>query len=537
MGYRPSSTRENASRYDKASALRLFLASLAGIILIVGGFSWFFFHSETRRHIQEVFAGELLHTDYGHLIIDSEIQSTLSDIRLLALQNEFHEYLATSDDLHLKALDRECRAVLAYRDCYNRIRYVDLLGESILDISKCPSPISGQNLAQAFGQGCMPSLDKPYQVYSAADSQQDFGNVGEFEAINLVFSFPIRDEDNTTKGFVQIFYSMQELAKRIRLSLSRENSVSMLLAPDGRLLLLAAGKNDPALLAEGSNDFVHRFGGPWLTVASSERGQFLTSNGLFTFATVHLAKNGNGAFPFLSPHAGPEPDRAGYHLKLVAFQPHEHLSTYGERLLVGIFTPSGIMLALLSLAAWIISARITKRKMQAARLFARAYFDELTGLPNRGLFFDRLNQSMGLSRRYGQKFALLYIDLNNFKNVNDLYGHATGDEVLRHVAVRLSGLLRGSDTAARIGGDEFVVLLHQINDRSDAESVACKIARSITHPYHLGKQELHIGASVGVSLFPDDGDSQDSLLRSADMSMYADKGRRRSQTTADCPDN
>jgi diguanylate cyclase (GGDEF)-like protein len=502
----------------------------------VGGFSWYFFHSETRRHIQEIFAGELLHTDYGHLIIDSEIQSTISDIRLLSLQNEFHEHLATNDDLYLKALDRECRAVLAYRNCYNRIRYVNLLGETILDIVKLPSSVVGQDFTQAFRQGCMPSLDKPYQVYSAAFSQQDFDNIKEFEEINLVFSFPIRDEDNTIKGFVQIFYSMRELAKRIRLSLSRENSTSMLLAPDGRLLLLAKGKKDPALLAEGSNDFVHRFSGPWLTVASSERGQFLTSNGLFTFATVHLAKNGNGAFPFLSPYAGPELDRAGYHLKLVAFQPREHLSTYGERLLVGTLTPSGIMFALLSLAAWIISGRITKRKMQAARLFARAYFDELTGLPNRGLLFDRLNQSMGLSRRYGQKFALLYIDLNNFKNVNDLYGHATGDEVLRHVAERLSGLLRGSDTAARMGGDEFVVLLHQIHDRSDAESVACKIARSITQPYHLGEQELHIGASVGVSLFPDDGDSQDNLLRSADMSMYADKGRRRSQATADCPD-
>ena len=478
----------------------------------------------------------MLHIDYSHHVLDAEIQSILSDVRLLALQSEFPKYLATHDDSFLNHLAFECRAVLAYRDCYTRINYVDPQGEAILEISSRNYPAPEANSGRTTASGSMPYLNAPRMVYPVTDSLQKSDHTKEFNALNLVFNYPIKNEKSTTIGFVQVFYSMQELARRIRLLLSRNDSTGMLLAPDGRLLLLAAGVDGPAQLVEGSDDFVQRFREPWLIVASSERGQFRNSDGLFTFTTVHLGKDGKGAFPFSQPRAGPEPDQSGYHIKLVAFQPHERLSEPAERLFLGIFAPSGTMLLLLSLTAWIISARVTKKKMHAAQLFARAYYDELTGLPNRGLFFDRLSQAMGLYRRYGHKFALLYVDLNNFKCVNDLYGHAVGDEVLRHVAKRLSAMLRESDTAARIGGDEFVILLHQVNDRPDAESVACKIAHSITRPYHLNGQELQIGASVGVSLFPDDGDSQDALLSSADMSMYADKGRRRCRAEADCPD-
>lgn len=517
----------------------MFLVSLTCIVLIVGGLCWYSFSSETSRHNQGVIAGELLHVGYGHMLIDAEIQATLSDVRLLALQSEFHEHLATNDEFHRKLLDRESRAVLAHRGRYTRIRYMDSQGRTVVDTSDCYCPPAGQAPSRApksQGQGCKPSPGRPYQVYVDPDPQQDSDGAGGLGAGNLVFSSSIKDENGETHGYVQVFYSMHELTRRIRLTLSREHSTSMLLAPDGRLLLVSADKHDPAstLLAEGSDNFAQRFSEAWKTMAASERGQFRTHDGLFTFATVHLAKGGNGAFPLLPPHAGPEPDRAGYQLKLVAFVPHEQLSAYAERLLIGVFTPSGVLLVILSLAAWVASARITQRKTQAAQLFAKAYFDELTGLPNRGLFFDRLRQAMSLARRYKQSFALLYIDLNDFKLVNDRYGHGTGDEVLRHVAVRLFSMLRDSDTAARLGGDEFVVILHQIKDRMDAESVACKIARSITRPYYVGEQELQIGASVGVSLFPDDGDNQDDLLRSADMSMYADKGRRRGEASADC---
>lgn len=517
----------------------MFLVSLTCIALIVSGFCWYSFRSETHRNNQDVITGELLHINYGHVLIEAEIQATLSDVRLLALQSEFHEYLATNNEFHRKLLDRESRAVLEHRDRYTRIRYMDSQGLTVVDTADCHCPPSGHAPSPALksqGQACKPIPDRPYQVYAEPNPRQDSEGAGESEAINLVFSSSIKDEHGKAKGFVQIFYSMHELTRRIRLALSREHSTSMLLAPDGRLLLISANQHNPTLLAEGSNDFVHRFTEAWKTMAASERGQFRTRDGLFTFATVHLARGGNGAFPLLPPHTGPEPDRAGYQFKLVAFVPHEQLSAYADRLLIGVFTPGGVLLVLLSLVAWIASARITRRKTQTAQLFAKAYFDELTGLPNRGLFFDRLRQAMSLARRYSQSFALLYIDLNDFKRVNDLYGHGTGDEVLRHVAVRLFSMLRDSDTAARLGGDEFVVILHQIKDRADAESVACKIARSITRPYYVGEHELQIGASVGVSLFPDDGDSQDDLLRSADMSMYADKGRRRGEASADCPD-
>lgn len=159
----------------------------------------------------------------------------------------------------------------------------------------------------------------------------------------------------------------------------------------------------------------------------------------------------------------------------------------------------------------------------------QASFDVLTGLPNRSLFNDRIVQLMALARRQQKNFALLFVDLDRFKEVNDTLGHHVGDELLRQIAQRLKEGVRIEDTVARIGGDEFVVLLPNA-DRSGAQSVAHGLLERLREPVALSQSVLYRPmASMGLAVFPDDGDSPDLLLRNADMAMYGAKlgGRNR----------
>ncbi|MBA4741978.1 MAG: EAL domain-containing protein [Azoarcus sp.] len=157
--------------------------------------------------------------------------------------------------------------------------------------------------------------------------------------------------------------------------------------------------------------------------------------------------------------------------------------------------------------------------------------DALTGLPNRLLLTDRLNVAMTASRRTGKRLALMFMDLDRFKNVNDVFGHDGGDLVLKEVAARLLGGVRASDTISRQGGDEFLVVLPEIDSDDDAARVAEKLLAAVLAPFQLYGTEVVLGASIGIVCFPDNGEDVETLLRNADVAMYAAKeqGRGRYQ--------
>jgi diguanylate cyclase (GGDEF)-like protein len=152
-----------------------------------------------------------------------------------------------------------------------------------------------------------------------------------------------------------------------------------------------------------------------------------------------------------------------------------------------------------------------------------AYYDSLTALPNRSMFSKLLNQAIRLARRDGKQLAVLFVDLDRFKNINDTLGHEAGDLLLQEVGKRLQGCLRESDTVARLGGDEFVVLLPALHDAADAEVVAHKILAATGKSFMALGQEFRVTASVGVSTYPKDGDDEQSLMKNADIAMYQAK--------------
>ena len=166
---------------------------------------------------------------------------------------------------------------------------------------------------------------------------------------------------------------------------------------------------------------------------------------------------------------------------------------------------------------------LTEYRLVEEQIVYLASHDEVTGLPNRSLFLDRLDVALRQSAREKTRVAVLFIDLDGFKAVNDRLGHEAGDMVLHQVAVRLVARVRASDTVARFGGDEFTVILNQVSNALDVSRVAQSIIDELTRPFTVKRATAMIGASVGIALFPDDGETGDDLIRAADQAMYAVK--------------
>lgn len=190
-------------------------------------------------------------------------------------------------------------------------------------------------------------------------------------------------------------------------------------------------------------------------------------------------------------------------------------------------SPDENELRLMDLAAHYASIAI-ERHQNEAMIRHLARHDSLTGLPNRLLLEDLLSQSLPQAQRNDEQIALLFIDLDHFKDVNDSLGHHVGDALLKQVAERFRQTIRASDTVARLGGDEFVICLFGLKGEHSTALIADEVVKSLQPPFELGHHQAHIGCSIGISLFPGDGEDVDTLLRAADTAMYAVKSEGRS---------
>lgn len=175
---------------------------------------------------------------------------------------------------------------------------------------------------------------------------------------------------------------------------------------------------------------------------------------------------------------------------------------------------------------------LTRKEAQARQL---AYHDGLTGLPNRSLLQDRFQQVLSQAERHHKPLALLMLDLDEFKRVNDKLGHTSGDKLLQAVALRLTKGIRGADTACRYGGDEFVIMLSEIDSPNIATALATEIGGRLSEPYIIDGHKIHTAVSVGVAVYPRDGRTFDDLMKQADIAMYRTKGTGHSTSIVEQP--
>jgi diguanylate cyclase (GGDEF)-like protein len=173
--------------------------------------------------------------------------------------------------------------------------------------------------------------------------------------------------------------------------------------------------------------------------------------------------------------------------------------------------------------AVVVFRDVSAARAMALEMIHSAHHDFLTGLPNRMLLSDRVNQVIALAQRHGKKVAVLFLDLDGFKHINDSLGHAVGDKLLQSIAECLVDCVRGSDTVSRQGGDEFVVLLSEVEHSEDAAITARRMLHAVAEVHPVGQHDLHITTSIGLSVFPDDGLDAETLIKNADTAMYQAK--------------
>ncbi len=201
----------------------------------------------------------------------------------------------------------------------------------------------------------------------------------------------------------------------------------------------------------------------------------------------------------------------------VSFKP---LYVYVELNAIGVYRDNKENREKIFLGTYGVVRDISERKETEKQFHHQLYHDALTNLPNRSLFQDRLRLALIQARRYNQSLAVMFLDIDGFKAINDSFGHALGDKLLQVFSVRLKSCLREGDTLARISGDEFTILIPQVTSRKDTKKIAQKIIEEFKVPFKMERIEITIGVSIGIALAPGDSDSDEELIQNADLAMY-----------------
>jgi diguanylate cyclase (GGDEF)-like protein len=370
----------------------------------------------------------------------------------------------------------------------------------------------------------------PDQAYiSPFDLNVDQGVVEVPYKPTIRFGTPVFDSSGRKRGVVVLNYLGARLIASLRRIAETSDGTPHLVNPEGYWLSSPDPAQEWGFLLPDRRDqrFDQAFPEAWEAIGRDDEGVVIGSFGAFVFTTIHPAAglkmvSSTGSSEITGSSAA-SVSEASYTWKLVSHIPSDRLNADSRILLTRLFVLAAAMFVLIGLASWYVAQTSLQRALGRQRLRHQALHDGLTGLPNRVLFTDRLEQALRVARRTRTSCGVLFLDLDGFKQVNDTRGHAVGDLLLRSVAERLRGALRRSDTVARMGGDEFTVILPEIRTPEDARMVADKLVAFLALPFVLNGAEVRIGVSIGIACYPADGEEAESLLVQADAAMYEAK--------------
>ena len=512
-------------------AINLFLLLFLLFGCTVGGLVAIYYQAQLTTKISKIKEDQAAAVALKKNDIDHVFDDVTSDLLFLTNQNEMKEYLATKQLQYLRMIANEYLELAANKSNYAQIRFLDINGVEKVRIDNDNGKhfiVSSANLQDKSNRYYLKlsrSL-KPGEVYiSPLDLNVEDDVIERPFKPMIRFSSPVFDSAGLKKGFIIINYYAQTMIDSIRDSLKQDAAIPMLVNKDGYWLLSENSDNDWGfMIPERKNrSFSNSYPDEWLQIVNSELGQLSTEKGIFSYAKVYPFKR------YLSPSETNIGGRSidGYttdnYWVLVTFVPHSVLWAISSVLQIELFLLGAGLFLFISLVAWFLALAITKRKIYQSRLISMALYDELTGLANRKLFYERLGNSLELAERYGRRLGLLYIDLDGFKQINDNLGHHSGDDLLVNFSQILKSIVRKTDTVARMGGDEFAVVLTEVESIEDAGLVANKIIDRLSLPIKTEGGYVNIGASIGVAVFPDTSRDLKDLVRLADASMYKSK--------------
>ncbi|MDX2479088.1 MAG: diguanylate cyclase [Desulfuromusa sp.] len=510
-------------------SLSTFLILFLVLGALLGGMVAVFYQLQTQNYDKRLRAEERHSLELQLAVARNHFTSIISDLFFLAGQGALKAYLEDPFDHHLKSVRSEYLTYSTSKKTYDQIRYLDVLGQEVARVNYNagePAIVAQEKLQNKFSRYYFSDtfrLGKGEVFISPLDLNVERGEVERPYKPMIRLGTPVFDQSGNKRGIVLLNYLGQHLLNLIQDVAAVAHGQTMLVNGDGYWLMHPDSDQEWGFMFPDKShlSFAQQSPDIWMQIMATPAGQFRTVEGIYTFTSLSP----------LGTQTGDLVKSGDYFWKIVSFISAENIASYSKTLLVNLLFFGVGLLLLAAIVAWFLAIAVTRRKLYQAELFSMAHFDSLTGLPNRALFFDRLSQSLELSRRHSRLCALLYIDLDGFKHVNDSLGHDAGDDLLVSVAKRMLQCCRDSDTVARLGGDEFAILLTEVNSAEGAQVCAEKILAVFEESFTLRQGESMVGTSIGIGMFPAHGATLDDLLKSADQAMYVSKSRGKNTFT------
>ncbi|WP_163353173.1 sensor domain-containing diguanylate cyclase [Desulfovibrio sp. JC010] len=493
-----------------------------------------FYHAENNSHLEQMKMREQASVNLQEEVTKDSFDFIVSDLLFLAGQTALTDFCNSDDNGERHWLEKEFYNFLFCKKKYNHVVFLDKSGKEKVRVNYNKGDpwvvFEGklQDKSRRYYFEDSIALDEREVFISPLDLNIERGHVEKPFKPMIRFGTPIFDAEGNKDGVLIFNYLAEDLFERISGIDASSASVKMMLNSKGYWLIGPDRESEWGFMLPERKDvsFTNAYPQEWKRILKDKQGQFCTDNGLFTFTTIHPLREG---YRSSTGAAGPYlPSRmmvssAGYFWVLVSHMPEAVISRGSSQLLSGMLMLGAILFVVVAAGALAVAMALTRRRIYQERLINMAMHDSLTGLPNRKLFFDRLETMIREAERYGRAFALVYIDLNGFKKINDNLGHTAGDELLIIVSRLLEKSLRKSDTVARLGGDEFAVLLPEVGTPARLKEVCSKIYGELSVPVKLGQKSVQISLSAGAALFPLHGGDAGTLVKLADSAMYSAK--------------
>lgn len=485
------------------------------------------------RQMDDIRRSEAYAVDVAREAVTLGLEQVMTDIKVLASQNELTQWLETGDEAMLPAIAREYWALSAHARVYDQIRFLNETGMEVVRVNfngGRPTVVATPDLQDKSGRYYFTdamALDAGALYVSRLDLNIEHGEIEVPYKPMIRISTPVADQQGRKRGVLLLNYLAEDLLARVQNTDAVSVGDPMMVDQEGYWLV---SPNPPPswgfMFPEGGNDRMSIvYPEVWAAMQSEPAGVVRTANGLFTYKTCFplriLAETSRqdlaGQALASTPSEGSE---QGYRWTLASHVPDSVLDKLVKDAVLRSVAIGVPLLVLLAVGTRAVTAVAMERRRHQAHLESLARFDSLTCLANRATFEERMEQEIQRARRHDRRLALIYIDLDGFKAINDTLGHQAGDQVLVDVARVLEANCRAEDVPARFGGDEFVVMLSEVSGLEGAHGVADKMLASIGA---LDWDGHRVGASMGVALWPTHGQETAQVMRQADEAMYAAK--------------
>ncbi len=524
------------------TSFKLFLIIFILTGTIISGVMLALYRSVTDTDLNNLKEKEQFAVALQHQSVSDIFSGIAGDLLFLSQQNELNEYLLTGDEALLGKIGAEYISTSKQKPIYDQIRFLDNNGMEIIRVNEnngSPAMVPPNELQSKqkryYFEDCF-KLGREEIFISPFDLNIEQDKIEKPFKPMIRLGTPVFDKTGKKRGIVLVNYYGKILLDKIIAFEPISEGQFMLFNTDGYWLLSPQPEQEWGFMFKDDQQTLAVVDqAAWKEISRLDQGQINTSKGIYTFKTIYpVKKEGYRSSTGSAEAFGQSSDEISYdeyHWHLVSFFSADRIASIKNNYLIKFFSIGAGLFFFIAVGALIIAFAVTKQKLYQAQLQVMALFDPLTKLPNRILFFDRLKMTAEHSLRYSSRFGLLYIDLDGFKQVNDILGHEAGDEVLTIVGNIFLKACRKADTVARLGGDEFAIIYTELESLSVLETFAVRIINTLKAPLELTTGKVTIGASIGIAFFPTDSDDLEELINLADKAMYVSKNKGKNSYT------